>query len=125
MVGSVSHLLLRLLLLLIFLLLDQSNSMLGFIRTNALSARRNVLYRKTLIQSLAVNKKHGQDVNERSIKARLTLGDGSVFEGFSFGATKSVNGEVVFTTGMVGYTESLTDPSYRGQVRSSCFVDRK
>jgi carbamoylphosphate synthase small subunit len=42
--------------------------------------------------------------------------DGSVFEGISFGAEKNVNGEVVFSTGMVGYTESLTDPSYRGQV---------
>jgi carbamoylphosphate synthase small subunit len=35
----------------------------------------------------------------------------------SFGAEIPVNGEVVFSTGMVGYTESLTDPSYRGQVR--------
>lgn len=51
------------------------------------------------------------------MKATLTLEDGSKFEGVSFGAEKSVNGEVVFSTGMVGYTESLTDPSYRGQVR--------
>ena len=50
------------------------------------------------------------------MKAKITLEDGSVFEGISFGAEKPVNGEVVFSTGMVGYTESLTDPSYRGQV---------
>jgi Carbamoyl-phosphate synthase small chain, CPSase domain len=54
--------------------------------------------------------------------AKLTLQDGTVFEGISFGADKPVHGEVVFTTGMVGYTESLTDPSYRGQVRCTiCF----
>lgn len=49
-------------------------------------------------------------------EAKLVLEDGSVFEGFSFGSKKVVNGEVVFNTGMVGYPESLTDPSYRGQI---------
>jgi carbamoyl-phosphate synthase small subunit len=52
----------------------------------------------------------------RDNKAKLILEDGSVFEGFSFGSKKPVNGEVVFNTGMVGYPESLTDPSYRGQI---------
>lgn len=47
---------------------------------------------------------------------KLVLEDGSSFEGFSFGASRSINGEVVFNTGMVGYPESLTDPSYRGQI---------
>jgi carbamoyl-phosphate synthase/aspartate carbamoyltransferase len=37
-------------------------------------------------------------------------------EGYSFGAPTSVSGEVVFNTGMVGYPEALTDPSYRGQI---------
>ena len=50
------------------------------------------------------------------IKARLELEDGSVFHGFSFGAQKSVAGEVVFNTSMVGYPESLADPSYYGQI---------
>lgn len=50
------------------------------------------------------------------IKARLFLEDGSVFYGLSFGALKSTSGEVVFNTGMVGYPESMTDPSYRGQI---------
>jgi len=49
-------------------------------------------------------------------KAKLVLADGSVFEGFSFGYEKAVAGEVVFNTGMVGYPETLTDPSYSGQV---------
>ena len=49
-------------------------------------------------------------------KAKLILEDGSVFEGIFFGAEKSVAGEVVFNTGMVGYPEALTDPSYHGQI---------
>ena len=48
--------------------------------------------------------------------AKLILEDGSVFHGVSFAADKSVAGEVVFSTGMVGYPESLTDPSYKGQI---------
>lgn len=48
--------------------------------------------------------------------ASLTLQDGTVFEGESFGAAVDSDGEVVFNTGMAGYTESLTDPSYRGQI---------
>jgi len=46
----------------------------------------------------------------------LELKDGSVYQGYSFGAKKSVAGELVFQTGMVGYPESITDPSYRGQI---------
>ena len=49
-------------------------------------------------------------------KARIILEDGSVFEGWSFGYRKSVSGEVVFNTAMTGYPESLTDPSYMGQI---------
>src|SRR5260221_2937285 len=47
---------------------------------------------------------------------RLVLEDGAVFPGRSFGASESIAGEVVFTTGMAGYPEALTDPSYRGQI---------
>lgn len=48
--------------------------------------------------------------------AKLILEDGRTFEGTAFGANSSVAGEVVFNTGMVGYPESLTDPSYKGQI---------
>lgn len=48
--------------------------------------------------------------------ASLILSDGTVFQGQSFGANIDTDGEVVFTTGMVGYPESMTDPSYRGQI---------
>ncbi len=49
-------------------------------------------------------------------KAFLVLEDGSVVEGEAFGADKTAYGELVFNTGMTGYQESLTDPSYHGQV---------
>lgn len=49
-------------------------------------------------------------------KATLTLQDGTSFEGYSFGAEKNIVGEVVFNTAMNGYPESLTDPSYMGQI---------
>ena len=48
--------------------------------------------------------------------AKLVLKDGTILEGKSFGADISTAGEVVFNTGMLGYPESLTDPSYRGQI---------
>ncbi|MBI5001681.1 MAG: glutamine-hydrolyzing carbamoyl-phosphate synthase small subunit [Euryarchaeota archaeon] len=48
--------------------------------------------------------------------ARLVLEDGARFEGYGFGADVPVAGEVVFNTGMIGYPETLTDPSYRGQI---------
>ncbi|MCI0652084.1 MAG: glutamine-hydrolyzing carbamoyl-phosphate synthase small subunit [Planctomycetes bacterium] len=49
-------------------------------------------------------------------KARLVLADGHEFTGRVFGAAVSIAGEVVFATGMVGYPEALTDPSFRGQI---------
>lgn len=50
------------------------------------------------------------------MKARLYLEDGTLFEGVSFGAKTTLFGEVVFNTGMTGYQEILTDPSYGGQI---------
>ena len=52
---------------------------------------------------------------ERERKAYLALADGTVFHGVAFGAKKDALGEVVFNTGMCGYQEILTDPSYAGQ----------
>lgn len=49
-------------------------------------------------------------------KAILVLADGTAYEGFSFGAKGTTMGEVVFNTGMTGYQEVLTDPSYSGQM---------
>ncbi|UCD14463.1 MAG: glutamine-hydrolyzing carbamoyl-phosphate synthase small subunit [Thermoplasmatales archaeon] len=55
-------------------------------------------------------------MERRKQKAKLILEDESIYYGYSFGSKKMVAGEVVFNTGMVGYPESLTDPSYRGQI---------
>ncbi len=53
--------------------------------------------------------------------AWLLLADGQVFEGRSFGAQGTAIGEVVFTTGMTGYQQTLTDPSYYGQIVTQTF----
>lgn len=49
-------------------------------------------------------------------RATLTIRNGPIFSGYSFGANKNVSGEAVFTTSLVGYPESMTDPSYKGQI---------
>ena len=54
-------------------------------------------------------------------KAYLILADGSVFEGKSIGVEGKTIGETVFTTGMTGYVETLTDPSYYGQIVTQTF----
>ena len=54
-------------------------------------------------------------------EARLKLSDGTVFCGRSFGYETAVEGEVVFNTAMSGYPESLTDPSYAGQILVTTF----
>src|ERR1700759_3102823 len=48
--------------------------------------------------------------------AKLVLADGRAFEGVAIGADRPTLGEVVFTTGMTGYQEVITDPSYAGQL---------
>ena len=54
-------------------------------------------------------------------KAVMVLADGTVFEGWGFGAAGCVTGEAVFTTGMTGYLETLTDPSFYGQIVTQTF----
>lgn len=66
---------------------------------------------RTLVRTVSA-----QTIKEEEKKIYLELKDGTVYEGFSFGAEHSAAGELVFQTGMVGYPESITDPSYRGQL---------
>jgi carbamoyl-phosphate synthase small subunit len=54
-------------------------------------------------------------------KIKLVLEDGTTFVGKSFGSHRSIAGEVVFNTAMTGYPESLTDPSYKGQILVSTY----
>jgi carbamoyl-phosphate synthase small subunit len=55
-------------------------------------------------------------MNDKKTKLKLILEDGSEYEGYGFGAEVETEGEVVFSTGMVGYPESLTDPSFEDQI---------
>ena len=55
------------------------------------------------------------------MKAQLILENGVRFEGRLFGEDKEIAGEVVFTTGMTGYQETLTDPSFAGQIVTMTF----
>ncbi len=54
-------------------------------------------------------------------KAYVMLADGTIFEGYSFGEKGTSIGEIVFTTGMTGYQETLSDPSYFGQIVTQTF----
>jgi carbamoyl-phosphate synthase small subunit len=60
-------------------------------------------------------------VKSDKFRAVLALEDGSVWRGRGFGASAKVQGEVVFNTGMVGYPESITDPSYHSQILCQTF----
>jgi carbamoyl-phosphate synthase small subunit len=55
-------------------------------------------------------------VIKKQITGRLVLEDGTEYQGYAFGRIKPCSGEVVFTTGMTGYPQTLTDPSYCGQI---------
>jgi len=68
---------------------------------------------KKLFKRLNINFMSNQDLKR---DARLILENGFIFEGYSFGAKGQVIGEVVFNTGMTGYQEVMTDPSYFGQI---------
>ena len=78
-------------------------------------AVRSPISRRVSLQMRSVNTNKGYDP-PTGVRASITLEDGTVLNGYSFGAEKSVNGEIVFSTGMTGYTEALTDPSFRGQM---------
>ncbi|GMI16052.1 hypothetical protein TrLO_g1425 [Triparma laevis f. longispina] len=67
--------------------------------------------------SMEVDDSSGSDCLQfKGSPGTLHLSDNTSYKGFSFGADKNMAGEVVFNTGMVGYPEALTDPSYRGQI---------
>ena len=78
--------------------------------SQAISEIENGLLNGTLMHSLAP-----EEVEDRGAM-QLQLQDGTTYTGVSFGGDRSIVGELVFQTGMVGYPESITDPSYRGQI---------
>lgn len=60
-------------------------------------------------------------MNDKPTRMKLVLEDGTEMHGAAFGQPGAVFGEVVFNTGMTGYVETLTDPSYRGQILVSTY----
>ena len=62
-------------------------------------------------------------INPYKKNAKLILNNGIVFPGFSFGASGTAVGEIVFNTGMTGYQEVITDPSYYGQILTFTFPE--
>ncbi|DBA02545.1 TPA: hypothetical protein N0F65_011017 [Lagenidium giganteum] len=90
----------------------------------ACSARKRVpLYQSSGSRMLlsARNKVDRRNAPRFETPAVLEFEDGTRFHGVSFGAKKSTAGEVVFTTGMVGYPEALTDASFKGQILNMTF----
>ncbi|KAL0963732.1 hypothetical protein UPYG_G00310170 [Umbra pygmaea] len=78
------------------------------LRQGWLSARRS--------NNSACFRRSARPLSVKAQTANLVLEDGTRMKGFSFGDEHSAAGELVFTTGLVGYPEALTDPSYRGQI---------
>ena len=74
-----------------------------------MSPNVKVTFRNKLLNTLTTYMRESK-------RAVLILEDGTQFEGKSFGYEASTSGEVVFNTAMTGYPESLTDPSYEGQI---------
>ncbi|GMI07648.1 hypothetical protein TrVE_jg13123 [Triparma verrucosa] len=66
--------------------------------------------------SMEVDDSSDECLSFKGSPGTLHLSDNTSYRGYSFGADKNMAGEVVFNTGMVGYPEALTDPSYRGQI---------
>jgi len=62
-------------------------------------------------------------INPYKKNAKLVLSNGIVFPGFFFGASGTAIGEIVFNTGMTGYQEVITDPSYYGQILTFTYPD--
>jgi len=88
-----------------------------FSKTSALRARSlaTVSNDTPRQQDLRLNKKI-KSTPPSYERATFTIRNGPIFHGTSFGARSNISGEAVFTTSLVGYPESLTDPSYRGQI---------
>ncbi|KAH6688051.1 carbamoyl-phosphate synthase [Plectosphaerella plurivora] len=89
--------------------------------TAGLSSRLGVQYRLSSSKAGSLGRKMPATRSRatapvNNLDATLTIRDGPVFSGRAFGANSNISGEAVFTTSLVGYPESMTDPSYRGQI---------
>lgn len=80
------------------------------------SERTQTLVEEKQQSQLAIQASDFAAVSSKGLHGVLMLEDGTTFEGTSFGAHRAIAGEVVFSTGMVGYPEAFTDPSFTGQI---------
>src|SRR2546425_8996029 len=80
------------------------------------SGRRPLSRWRSLSRDTNPNKRTGNRGRVQRMEGSLVLEDGTAIRGAFFGARRKVFGELVFNTNMTGYTEALTDPSYRGQI---------
>jgi carbamoyl-phosphate synthase small subunit len=87
----------------------------GQINGEALSKPRKSSY-KQHTGNLSIEASGAADELKQTKPVKLVLEDGTELSGQGFGAIRAVGGEVVFNTAMTGYVETLTDPSYRGQI---------
>lgn len=88
-------------------------------RSNGICLATQRVRQMATVEANAINlitSKAGKSTPATLDRATFTIRDGPVFHGKSFGAKTNISGEAVFTTSLVGYPESMTDPSYRGQI---------
>jgi len=85
-------------------------------RRRSCAGQRQALRAEGFLVSFGLSAPVPKRPGKEALRGTLLLEDGTRFEGEGLGAPTRHVGEVVFTTGMVGYPESLTDPSFRGQI---------
>jgi carbamoyl-phosphate synthase small subunit len=73
-------------------------------------------FSKTPIKTILFAQQFPYNMNQEQRPANLLLADGTVLDGFAFGKIGTTAGEICFYTGMTGYQEVFTDPSYAGQI---------
>ncbi|KAF1847527.1 glycoside hydrolase family 3 protein [Cucurbitaria berberidis CBS 394.84] len=92
----------------------RSASVLGQITKNRVQARYLATVQSNTARDIPKPQRKATPISHE--RATFTIKNGPIFTGKSFGAKTNISGEAVFTTSLVGYPESMSDPSYRGQI---------
>ncbi|KAF2791241.1 glycoside hydrolase family 3 protein [Melanomma pulvis-pyrius CBS 109.77] len=92
----------------------RSPSVLGQVTKNRTQARFLATVQSNTPRQVPAPQRQSTPISTE--RATFTIKNGPIFSGKSFGAKANISGEAVFTTSLVGYPESMTDPSYRGQI---------
>ncbi|KAJ4395761.1 Multifunctional pyrimidine synthesis protein CAD [Didymella pomorum] len=94
----------------------RSVNVLGQVTKNRVQARTLATVQSNTERKMPSPSPHRKPTEISTERATFTIKNGPIFSGKSFGAKANISGEAVFTTSLVGYPESMTDPSYRGQI---------